>query len=83
MSKRKTISVTNLVDVANRYLELPDAPGIIGDQFRHGVAAMIEHVLHDTGNYRGFQYQKSELDERGQLRENFNNSRRLYYHPAP
>lgn len=88
MSKRKTMAVTDIVDMANRYLELPNAPGIVDDQFRQGVIALLEHVLHRTENYRGFRYQPSERVEEPPfapgttyLRPGYNDTRRLYYHP--
>lgn len=89
MSKRKTMAVTDIVDIANRYLELPDHEMHINDDFRHGVMAVLEHVLHRTENYRGFRYQPSERAEEPPfapgttyLRPGYNETRRLYYHPS-
>ena len=50
---RKTIAVDDVRVIANRML----ADSI--DDVREGriaVTVMLERVLHDTGNYRGFQY---------------------------
>lgn len=91
---RKTIPVTQIVDCANVMLALPDTPGIVDKQFRQGVIAMVERVLFDTNNYRGFNYLKSEWlpeEERNydsakgpikMLRDDIDETRRVYYHPA-
>jgi hypothetical protein len=52
MAKRKTVSVEALTEQAN-YLLANDKHG---PEHRFGVMALIETVLHDTGNYRGFRY---------------------------
>ena len=50
---RKTISVSELTDTVNTCLKdsAPDAKDI-----RQGMMNMLEHVLHTTGNYKGFRY---------------------------
>lgn len=49
---RKTINVADLTHTANNLLRVSTCePGI-----RKGIMNMIEHVLHETGNYRGFRY---------------------------
>ena len=78
---RKTIAVTDLVDRANRFLELGELPGIVDSQFREGVSQLLEYVLFETGNYNGFKFQDSEKEETGELKEKFDRTRRLYYHP--
>lgn len=58
----KTIKVKRLLDKANHMLaESADNRS----EFREGVATMIESILMDTGNYRGFGYlSKEELKGR-------------------
>lgn len=94
MAKRKTIEVKTLVENANLLLSRPDAADLDGDphinkQFRLGVIAMVERVLHDTGNYRGFAYLSSELTTADQphvlnttyLRIGYDDTRRRYNLP--
>lgn len=53
MAKRKTIEVERVRELANKFLELS---ADIQSHERIGVAGMIENVLHETGNYKGFGY---------------------------
>jgi hypothetical protein len=49
---RKTINVASLVESANEVLR-----GDFGNQsYRRGIIRMIEPILHDTGNYKGFRH---------------------------
>ncbi|MCX6783340.1 MAG: hypothetical protein NTZ20_05150 [Candidatus Levybacteria bacterium] len=49
---RKTVTVAGLVDYANSVLRSNS-----GNEFyRRGVMRMIEPMLHETGNYKGFRY---------------------------
>ena len=48
---RKTFDVSKMVDEANDML-LKSAADMV--EFRKGVSAMIERILHDTGNYKGY-----------------------------
>ncbi len=52
---KKMTAVVDIVNEANRLMALPDSQ-YNDDGFRRGVAALVEHVLHQTGNYAGFQY---------------------------
>jgi len=53
---RKTISVEKVKKWGNNFLlNSPDKQ----TEMRHGIAFLLETVLHETGNYRGFTY----LDE--------------------
>ena len=52
MSVRKTFSVEALKDRINS--QLRDAGTT--DDFRHGLMNVLEGVLMDSGNYRGFSY---------------------------
>lgn len=86
MAPRKTIPVQGLKIVVNSMLEKSI------DEARHersGMAAVLERVLMDTDNYKGFQYLDSEFeteptaDDNGvpyrRLRDGFDQTRRRYY----
>ena len=51
MSKRKNISVEDLKAEVNRRLAIPS---LLPEQ-RAVLASLLESVLHDTGNYAGYQ----------------------------
>lgn len=77
---RKSVQVAALVDEANRLLAIVPREGEqfgskVDAQFRQGVIAMLEHVLHETGNYRGFRY----LDgHEAVARDEYDETRRAY-----
>jgi len=48
---RKTFDVSTMVDEANDMLKKSASDMV---EFRKGVSAMLERVLHDTGNYKGY-----------------------------
>lgn len=49
---RKTIPIASQVSYANEALR-----GNFGNQsYRRGIIRMIEPMLHETGNYKGFRY---------------------------
>jgi hypothetical protein len=50
---RATVAVAPLLDSANYFLAHGDDSNVAG---RLAVATMIERILHDSGNYRGFCY---------------------------
>ena len=59
MAARKTVKVSEVKDLANKMLansvdELTEG--------RQAVASMIEHVLMDTDNYKGFGYLPGVVD---------------------
>ena len=54
---RERMTVAELRGEVNRLLALPDS-GHVNADFRRGVAALLETFLHNTGNYRGFNYVK-------------------------
>ena len=63
MAKRKTMKVADLKDYANnqlstsiRYERQKEGLESIDAEFRKGVMAMIEAVLMDTDNYKGYRY---------------------------
>jgi len=51
---RKTVDVSSVLAEANRLLKLDD-PTMTTDEKR-GVACLLEHVLHSTDNYKGFNW---------------------------
>ena len=78
---RKTFSVDQLRETANRMLASPDSFSTAEDQKsqRLGVCGMIEHVLFATGNYKGYKHLESEWDpEAWALREGYDDTRREY-----
>ena len=50
---RKTVTIIALLDYANKMLR-DSKPELIGQ--REGIAALLEAMLHETGNYGGFGY---------------------------
>ena len=72
---RKTINVAKMLYWANFQLARQDE---IADQaYKQGVCDMIEHILHDTGNYRGFGYHQSEGFE--PTKDNYQYFSRYYF----
>jgi hypothetical protein len=60
---RKTVSVAKIVEMGNKILRSE-----FGDlEFRNGVKMMVENILHETGNYRGFRMLIQEEVPAGQL----------------
>ena len=63
MARRKTMNVEDLKNYANnqlstsiRYERQKDSLENIDAEFRKGVMAMIEAVLFETDNYKGYRY---------------------------
>ena len=52
MARRKTLYVEQLKDQVNDIL----AASVVSADERRGMLKILEHVLHETGNYRGFRY---------------------------
>lgn len=52
MAKRKTIEVQKLLEICNKLLK----DTVAAPDFRSGVMVVMEHMLHETGNYKGFRY---------------------------
>ena len=83
---RKTHNVRSLVVEANMLLALPDNE-TINASFRAGVQTLVERVLMDTDNYKGFQYLPSEFTlpdnfPHRVLREDHDRTRVRYYAPG-
>ena len=77
---RKTVKVDGIRDAANRMLAVQShVEGMTPDEaFRYGVFALLESALFDSGNYHGYRYQSSELDEDGSLKSDYDATRRFY-----
>lgn len=50
---RKTFNVDEFKELVNNTLATTVETEI---QYRYGIIAALEHVLHETGNYKGFRY---------------------------
>lgn len=55
MRARKTVTVEQVRELGNRLLAIEDNAHVNAD-FRKGVAAVLETILHETGNYAGFNF---------------------------
>lgn len=86
---RKTVKVSELRDRVNGALLAKDsslwlrAPGkdrelTPAEALRMGMISVLESVLHETGNYRGFGYQEMRRTEDGEY-EIADETRRVYY----
>lgn len=77
MAARKTVSVDYIKERANTFLatSFDDMAGM-----RRGMAALLESVLFESNNYKGYRYLSTEWDEStGSLREGFDDTRREYH----
>jgi hypothetical protein len=59
MTKRKTFDVETLRHIVNDVLANMAGDSVSEKQYRKGMMFLLEDVLHETGNYRGFQYLSS------------------------
>jgi hypothetical protein len=76
---RKTVEVQGLKELTNRHLALRDDK-VSTPASRQAVSSILEAVLHQTDNYKGFKYRLSEWDvEAQELREGYDDTRREYY----
>lgn len=77
--KRKTMPVGDLVDKVNEMLN----QSTCSPEVRQGMCAILEHVLMETNNYRGFRYRDDQMtrDSEGRLmvRPGADETRRFYY----
>lgn len=72
MKARKTVSVEAIVDQVNASLkESTCSPDI-----RYGMCTVVEQVLMESGNYRGFRFLSQEELPNGLVKED---SRRQYF----
>lgn len=54
--RRKTIDIETVKEIANRMLAAEDTSTLINNDWRLGVAWLLEELLHKTRNYRGYQH---------------------------
>ena len=86
---RKTVDVEFVKTKANFMLAYVAKPaGTVSQQVRQtedlreqrkGIIALVERVLFDTDNYKGFRYLPSEKDLSGNLLPDYDDTRREYY----
>lgn len=72
--QRKTIAVEDVKQRVNHVLAAPTT----SPEQRTGAYIVLEFILSDTGNYKGFQYLPSELKEDGTLKDVYDGTRRRY-----
>lgn len=81
ITKRKTIEVERVKELANKFLDLSSN---CQTNERIGVAGLLENILHETGNYKGFNYISGKgiiHDERpGGTNHTFLDETRRFYH---
>jgi hypothetical protein len=58
---RKTIEVSEMLVWANGHLKRTDQ--YADSKFKAGICTMIEKILHDTGNYKGFGFINNDDSE--------------------
>lgn len=74
--KRKTFKVQDLVNRTNDRLRVSTC----SPEVRLGMIAVLESILHETGNYRGFNYLEGKVGESGYVESFGDESRRYYYY---
>ena len=75
--RRKTIRVETVIDWANNYLATSDDQC---SERRLGVIAMLEKILYETGNYRGYRHITNlETDHTPGVRYDENTGKLLNY----
>jgi hypothetical protein len=78
---RQTVRVVDIVARANLQLAQPDCArgGVyMSADVRRGIIAALEPVLHQADAYAGFRYLRSELNDDGTLRPQYDDTRREY-----
>ena len=64
--KRKTIDVLEMKNLANEILSVKNVGSEYSSyEYKLGVITMIETILHNTGNYRGFMFIDPSNSESG------------------
>lgn len=76
---RKTVPVDDVTMLANVALGVVIENDLDGMSRRRGIIGMVESVLFNTGNYRGYRYLPSELDADGALIYGYDDTRRWYF----
>jgi hypothetical protein len=62
---KKTIKVTEMLNWANEQLSRTDNYADV--RFKSGISTMIEKILHETGNYKGFGFINNDDSETATL----------------
>ena len=62
---KKTTTVRTMLDYANVQLGRTDMH--VTKEYKVGICCMIEKILHDTGNYKGFMFIDNDDSETGTL----------------
>ena len=63
MAKRKTIEVSKILEIVNKASARKGIPDLSPEQYVHrreGMQMVLEAVLHETNNYKGFRYLTNE-----------------------
>jgi hypothetical protein len=55
---RKTVQVSSVIEYVNNMLR--NSFGAVTSEERLGMIDVLEQILHDTGNYRGYRYLTQE-----------------------
>lgn len=77
VARRKTVNIDFVKTKVNYFLAESDDTQT-GE--RRGAASVLEMILFNTDNYRGFSYLPSEWDAATEkLRDGYDDSRRLYH----
>lgn len=76
MASRKTIKVEDVKDRVNGFIAAHAANVPDGQATRMGMIDVLEAVLHDTGNYKGFRYLASTSQVHA---GNYDESARRYF----
>lgn len=71
---RKTIEVGKVLNIANHFLAAQNTTAAE----REGVCALLETVLHESGNYMGFRYLENVFNET----DFQSDGTRRYYYPS-
>jgi hypothetical protein len=73
---RKTIAVADVVDMVNRRLQYSTC----SPDERYAVTSLLEEILHQTGNYKGYLYLEEYPGPYAtkEQKEAFDDSRRRY-----
>ena len=74
--KHKTFKVKDLVEQINSRLK----NSTCSSEARFGMISVLESVLHETGNYHGFNYLETVWGSDGNAESFGDESRRYYYY---
>jgi len=77
MKSKKTVEVEQMVKWANMQLGRTDEYVDMG--FKSGISTMVGRILHNSGNYNGFQFINNDDSEIGTI----GYYSRYYYLPNP